>query len=48
MLTSPIPIPVFRRLKDFNLEVGKGEKIAIIGRTGSGKTTLAQLIHEVL
>ena len=30
-------------LKDFNLEIKKGEKVVIIGRTGSGKTTLAQL-----
>jgi ATP-binding cassette subfamily B protein len=31
-------------LKDFHLEIKKGEKVVIIGRTGSGKTTIAQLL----
>ena len=31
-------------LKEFNLEIRKGEKVVIIGRTGSGKTTIAQLL----
>jgi ATP-binding cassette, subfamily B, multidrug efflux pump len=31
-------------VKDFNLEIEKGQKVAIIGRTGSGKTTIAQLL----
>ncbi len=31
-------------LKDFNLHIRPGEKVALIGRTGSGKTTIAQLL----
>jgi ATP-binding cassette subfamily B multidrug efflux pump len=31
-------------LKDFSLEIKKGEKVAIVGRTGSGKSTIAQLL----
>jgi ATP-binding cassette subfamily B multidrug efflux pump len=31
-------------LKNFNLHIRKGEKVAIIGRTGSGKSTVAQLL----
>jgi ATP-binding cassette subfamily B multidrug efflux pump len=31
-------------LKDFSLEIKEGQKIAVLGHTGSGKTTIAQLI----
>lgn len=31
-------------LKNFNLSIKRGEKVAIIGRTGSGKSTVAQLL----
>ncbi|MFT4094122.1 MAG: ABC transporter ATP-binding protein [Niabella sp.] len=31
-------------LKNFDLHIKKGEKVAITGRTGSGKTTIAQLL----
>lgn len=31
-------------LKHFNLTIRKGQKVAIIGHTGSGKTTIAQLL----
>jgi ATP-binding cassette subfamily B multidrug efflux pump len=33
-----------KAISDFNLQIKKGQKVAVIGRTGSGKTTLAQLI----
>jgi ATP-binding cassette subfamily B protein len=31
-------------IKDFSLDVSKKEKIAIVGRTGAGKSTIAQLL----
>lgn len=31
-------------LKDFSLKVKKGEKVLILGKTGSGKSTIAQLL----
>jgi ATP-binding cassette subfamily B protein len=31
-------------IKNFSLQINKGQKIAIIGRTGSGKSTIAQLL----
>ena len=33
-----------KALEDFNLKIERGQKIAIIGHTGSGKTTIAQLL----
>lgn len=31
-------------VKDFDLEIHQGQKLAIVGRTGSGKTTIAELL----
>lgn len=33
-----------KALQDFNLTIKKGEKVLVLGKTGSGKTTLAQLL----
>lgn len=33
-----------KALKNFELQIKKGQKIAIIGKTGSGKSTIAQLL----
>lgn len=34
-------------LKNFNLEVKEGEMIALVGHTGSGKSTIVQLINRL-
>lgn len=34
-------------IKDFNLRIRSGQRIAVVGRTGSGKTTLAQLLMRM-
>ena len=34
-------------IKDMNIEIFKGNKIAIVGRTGSGKTTLIKLLMNI-
>jgi len=33
-------------IDDFNLKINKGEKIAIVGKTGSGKTTIVSLLER--
>lgn len=33
-------------LKDFNLRIKKGEKIALCGRTGSGKTSILNILFR--
>ena len=33
-----------RALKNFSLKINKGERVAIIGKTGAGKSTIAQLL----
>lgn len=37
-------VPGEQVLKDFNLKIHKGEKIALVGATGSGKTTVVNLL----
>ena len=41
-------IPDFFALKDINLEINKGESVALIGVNGSGKSTLMKIISGLV
>ena len=43
-LNFTYPHTGIQAMKDFSLQINAGEKIAIVGRTGSGKSTIAQLL----
>lgn len=43
-VTFTYPHTGITALKNFNLSINEGEKILLLGRTGSGKTTVAQLL----
>ncbi|MCH4277963.1 MAG: ATP-binding cassette domain-containing protein, partial [Bacilli bacterium] len=38
----------YEALKDINISLEKGKFIALVGRTGSGKSTLIQMINALL
>jgi ATP-binding cassette, subfamily B, multidrug efflux pump len=43
-VTFEYPDTGIKALKNINFEIKKGEKLAILGKTGSGKTTIAELL----
>lgn len=46
--SGKIPCQVFSAVKNVDMEVNRGESIGIIGRNGSGKSTMLQLVCGIL
>jgi ABC-2 type transport system ATP-binding protein len=47
-LKKNVEYTAFRALDNISFEVGKGERIGVIGHNGAGKSTIMKLIAEVL
>lgn len=46
--TENTDLSAFKALEDINLEIGEGEFVAVIGKNGSGKSTMARLLNAIL
>ncbi len=46
-LGTRLPIAAHYLLQDLSFEVGRGERVAIVGASGSGKTTLLRLLNRL-